>query len=266
MLHFNVRRVIAGVSRKALTLGAVAAVAVPAAGAATYNVIDGSSIKDHTVGIAKLTPGARDLLEGSDGQDGARGLKGTTGPRGAKGDAGAAGSAGATGVTGADGVTGAAGSAGATGAKGEAGAAGSTGARGAPGDAGTPGTAGDSGASAFDTWKAADSSRSAATEADFLAALEGADGASSALILKTDNASGDVARSRNVQSVYNAGAGSYVVYSVDGTNFNPCVATVDAMTLGATSYAVTVNDTVEVHTGDSSGNPVSEPFTVTVTC
>jgi hypothetical protein len=35
---------------------------------------------------------------------------------------------------------------------------------------------------------------------------------------------------------------------------------------GATSFAITANDTVEVHTADPAGTPSAQPFTVTVSC
>lgn len=232
-MQSNLRKVIAGVSKKTLTLGAVAVVAVPAAGAATYNVIDGSSIKDHTIGIAKLTPGARKALSGSDGQDGARGS------RGPKGDTGATGSQGATSATGSTGATGS------QGAKGETGATGSTGATGVTGDAGADGVDGTNGTDGVD----------------------GQPGSSSGapMFVQTDG-NGNIERSKNVNSVYPYGYGQYTVYSTDGSNFNGCVATVNALNAGATSYAVPYNDTVDVHTADANGNPSAQPFTVTVLC
>ncbi len=236
-MPFSLRTAIVGVSKKTLILGAVAAIAVPAAGAATYNVIDGSSIKDDTVGIAKLTPGARRVLSGADGQDGARGFKGPTGAKGATGAAGATGPAGDPGAAGAKGDTGAAGAKGDTGAAGAKGDAGTAGAKGDTGDTGDKGDTGDTGAA----------------------------GIGAPMILRAD-ATGAVQRSRNVNIVAHGGGGQYTVYAADGTNFNPCVATVDAMADGASGYGITANDTVEVHMAGPSGAPADEPFTVAVAC
>jgi hypothetical protein len=79
-------------------------------------------------------------------------------------------------------------------------------------------------------------------------------------------ADGALETGRNVQSISAYGNGYYTVYSSDGTNFNGCVAAVDALADGASAYGIPTNDTIEVHTAGPSGNASPQRFSATVFC
>lgn len=98
---------------------AVAALVALVVGGSAYAAgkIDGRSIESGSIGVGKLTKGARTQLAGA----GAQGPIGATGPRGEMGSTGSRGGTGAKGDTGARGEVGAKGD---TGARGEVGATG----------------------------------------------------------------------------------------------------------------------------------------------
>jgi hypothetical protein len=109
-------------------------------------VITGRQIKDHSLGIQKLSAHARAKLKGTIGARGPAGPAGPSGgpagpegPRGPQGPQGERGPAGPKGDTGAAGATGATGPAGTKGDTGPAGPAGAAGAQGPPGLQGPPG-------------------------------------------------------------------------------------------------------------------------------
>jgi hypothetical protein len=84
-------------------------------GALAASQISGSSIKNGSIGLVKLTPKAISQLHGVKGNTGDRGTVGPDGIAGTRGLTGAAGAAGLTGAVGAAGPTGAVGTTGATG-------------------------------------------------------------------------------------------------------------------------------------------------------
>lgn len=95
-------------------------VALTGIGGAAYasGLINGASIKNHTIGVNKLTAGAVKSLKsggakGVVGSQGAQGDRGPAGPAGPPGPAGVAGGSGSPGAPGASGTAGAAGPAGA---------------------------------------------------------------------------------------------------------------------------------------------------------
>ncbi|MCW2993308.1 MAG: hypothetical protein JWQ18_803, partial [Conexibacter sp.] len=84
-MRFKLRSIVAGASKKTLTLGAIGLVAVPVAGAATTKLVSGSDIKNGSITAEDINKGTREALHGTDGATGSRGAKGDRGATGAGG-------------------------------------------------------------------------------------------------------------------------------------------------------------------------------------
>lgn len=99
-------------------------VALTGIGGAAYaaGLVNGTTIKNHTIGTNKLTVGAVKALKGATGPKGAAGPAGAAGLNGAPGPAGPIGPAGPPGASGGSGTPGAPGAPGTAGAVGPAGA------------------------------------------------------------------------------------------------------------------------------------------------
>jgi len=129
----------------ALAVAALALFVALAGGAAASSLISGKEIRNHTIGLSKLTSGAVSHLHGQRGPEGATGATGATGAPGINGVPGVQGLPGPKGDPGADGAPGVQGL---PGPKGDPGADGAPGVQGPPGPKGDPGTNGTNGVNA----------------------------------------------------------------------------------------------------------------------